>query len=72
MSVGGVVGAAAFVAVVAGAAFVAFVALSDSREARVYRRKWKEFRLKRKGRSTTRYSGTTAGVGASATDKRNG
>lgn len=52
--------------------FVAYVATSDSREARVYRRRWKEYQLKRKRRSTNRYSGTTAGVGASADDKRMG
>ena len=52
--------------------FVVYVATSSSKSARVYRRKWKEWQLKRKNRDRRKYSGTTAGVGAAATDMRQG
>ena len=52
---------AAAVAAACGALFVAWAATSDSREARVYRRKWKEFRLKNSKRNTSKYRGVGAG-----------
>ena len=54
---------AAAVAAACGALFVAWAATSDSREARVYRRKWKEFRLKNSKRNTSKYRGVGAGGG---------
>ena len=57
---------AAAVAAACGALFVAWAATSDSREARVYRRKWKEFRLKNSKRNTSKYRG----VGAAACTRR--
>lgn len=53
----------AAVAAACGALFVAWAATSDSREARVYRRKWKEFRLKNSKRNTSKYRGVGAGGG---------
>ena len=57
---------AAAVAAACGALFVAWAATSDSREARVYRRKWKEFRLKNSKRNTSKYRGVGAGGGMHA------
>ena len=57
---------AAAVAAACGALFVAWAATSDSREARVYRRKWKEFRLKNSKRNTSKYRGVGAGGGIDA------
>ena len=34
--------------------FVGWASTSDSREARVYRRKWKEFKLRKKSRNTSK------------------
>ena len=56
----------AAVAAACGALFVAWAATSDSREARVYRRKWKEFRLKNSKRNTSKYRGVGAGGGMHA------
>lgn len=65
--------AAAVVCIVAAIAFFAWVQLSGSREARVYRRRWKEMRLKRNKRDTSKYKGEgVAGFGASAKDRRVG
>ena len=57
---------AAAVAAACGALFVAWAATSDSREARVSRRKWKEFRLKNSKRNTSKYRGVRAGGGMHA------
>ena len=61
---------AAAVAAACGALFVAWAATSDSREARVYRRKWKEFRLKNSKRNTSKYRGVGAGGGMHAASGR--
>ena len=60
----------AAVAAACGALFVAWAATSDSREARVYRRKWKEFRLKNSKRNTSKYRGVGAGGGMHAASGR--
>ena len=60
----------AAVAAACGALFVAWAATSDSREARVYRRKWKEFRLKNSKRNTSKYRGVGAGGGMHAASRR--
>ncbi|KAJ1444375.1 hypothetical protein M885DRAFT_553101 [Pelagophyceae sp. CCMP2097] len=53
--------------------FVVWAATSDGKEARVYRRRWKEFRMRQRKRDTQKYAGTKeAGFGASANDKRVG
>ena len=62
----------AAVAAACGALFVAWAATSDSREARVYRRKWKEFRLKNSKRNTSKYRGVGAGGGIHATSGERG
>ena len=54
------------------ALFVAWAATSDSREARVYRRKWKEFRLKNSKRNTSKYRGVGAGGGVHAASGERG
>ena len=61
---------AAAVSAACGALFVAWAATSDSREARVYRRKWKEFRLKNSKRNTSKYRGVGAGGGMHAASGR--
>ena len=63
---------AAAVAAACGALFVAWAATSDSREARVYRRKWKEFRLKNSKRNTSKYRGVGAGGGMHAASGERG
>ena len=63
---------AAAVAAACGAMFVAWAATSDSREARVYRRKWKEFRLKNSKRNTSKYCGVGAGGGMHAASGERG
>jgi len=63
---------AAAVAAACGALFVAWAATSDSREARVYRRKWKEFRLKNSKRNTSKYRGVGAGGGIHAASGERG
>ena len=63
---------AAAVAAACGALFVAWAATSDSREARVYRRKWKEFRLKNSKRNTSKYRGGGAGGGMHAASGERG
>ena len=63
---------AAAVAAACGALFVAWAATSDSREARVYRRKWKEFRLKNSKRNTSKYRGVGAGGGIYAASGERG
>lgn len=63
---------AALLAVVAAVGFVGWAATSDSRSARVYRRKWKEYKLRHKSRNTAKYQGTKAGSGSSAKDRRIG
>ena len=63
---------AAAVAAACGALFVAWAATSDSREARVYRRKWKEFRLKNSKRNTSKYRGVGAGGGINAASGERG
>ena len=62
----------AAVAAACGALFVAWAATSDSREARVYRRKWKEFRLKNSKRNTSKYRGVGAGGGMHAASGERG